>query len=87
MLTPARVSIDDSIVVAIFTDGGSRTRLVIRNLGPDTVYIVEADAADETDGFPLLPSESLNLTPATKSDNVYGICATAETAEVAVLYG
>lgn len=82
-----RFDVDDAPAVLLFgtSVGSGETRLLVRNIGPNTCYL--GGAAVDTDGFPLELDEVLNLSPARRQDVIYGICAAAETATIVVFYG
>jgi len=82
-----QVSMSDT-ATSIISSNSNRKRLLIVNLGSDTVYIGNSssvvDTADNANGgYPLKNLDEISL--ADYTGDIYGICASGETATVNVI--
>ncbi len=82
-ITTAAVSVDDDPAVKI-ADGGPLRTVIVYNEGTDTVYLGGADVTATT-GIPLAAESKIAWTTEQRSDDLYAICDTSETATVRVL--
>lgn len=74
----------------VVPEGTGKKLCVIKNMGPDTVYLSNSAAPTVAQSFPLLIGESLVLAHdgphgLELSEALYGICDTGDTAELRVL--
>lgn len=90
-----RLSPSSTVIAVAATDAtgataqaleASTSRVTIRNLGPNTVYVATQTGVLSTDGFPI-PSgvaHSFGKEPAVALD-LYFVCAGGETADVRIM--
>lgn len=79
----ATVAVDDSPAVLLGTGGVGGISSLIKNLGPNTVWLGGPTVTNA--GFPLLINETLEVGSLRGGDKIYGICASGETASLRVL--
>ena len=79
----AQVAIDDSPSVEILA-AGKYSKLQIKNMGADTVYLGNSAAVTSGTGYPLASGEFLDLDDSVQA--WWGICGSGDSCTVAVIH-
>lgn len=89
-ITTTTVSVDDSAAVLLFAPTGSKgdesPGAIHNETGGDTLYVGGSDVTS-SDGIPIAAGTTMNVTELLPGEDIYGICASAETATARVMQG
>lgn len=77
-------SADDSTGATIAVAAGDRKRTILRNFGPNTVYLGFGQSANSTRSIYLKIDDSMVLDSYDADFDLYLCCATGETADVRI---
>lgn len=74
--------IDDSTGATAFLAKANRVEVILRNIGPDRVWLAFNEAAVELEGMYLDIGDVVVFNGLKADAAIYGVCATGETAEL-----